>query len=53
MGFFNTTVGKINLFHDKCEYRSRCIGYKDNSYTCTETLDKDYCGLYKHFLQEA
>jgi len=29
------------------------LGIKDDSYTCTKTLDKNYCGIYNHFLQEA
>lgn len=53
MKFFNIAIGTTNLFHNKCEYRSRCAGYKDDSYTCTKTLDKNYCGIYNHFLQEA
>jgi len=52
MKFFNIDFGTTNLFHNKCEYRSRCVGYKDNSYTCTKTLDKNYCGIYNQFLQE-
>lgn len=52
MKFFNIAFGTTNLFHNKCEYRSRCVGYKDNSYTCTKTLDKNYCGIYNQFLQE-
>lgn len=53
MKIFNIVFGKKNLFDMKCEYTSKCTAYKDNSYTCTEALDKSYCGIYKLFLQEA
>jgi len=52
MKIFNIVSGVTNLFDKKCEYISRCAGYKDDSYTCTEALDKSYCGIYKDFLQE-
>jgi hypothetical protein len=46
-------LGITNLFDVKCEYTSRCAGYKNDSYTCTKALDKRYCGIYKLFLREA
>ena len=52
MQFFNLVFGAIHRFSIKCEYTSRCAGYKENSYTCTEALDKSYCGIYMDFLQE-
>lgn len=52
MKIFNTVFGKRNLFDMKCEYTSKCTAYKDDSYTCTEALDKRYCGIYKLFLRE-
>lgn len=53
MKFFNVVLWTTKLLDTKCEYTSKCIAYKDNSYTCTEALDKSYCGIYKLFLQES
>lgn len=30
-----------------CEYSSICEHYKEDSVTCTEELDKNYCGEFK------
>lgn len=35
---------------NKCEYKAKCAGYKENSETCTKALDKRYCGTYRQFL---
>ncbi|GEM_PF-6255321 len=53
MKIFNMVLGTTSLFDTKCEYISRCDGYRDDSYTCTEALDKNYCGTYKIFLADA
>lgn len=53
MKIFGMVLGITNLFDTKCEYTSKCTAYKDNSYTCTEALDKSYCGIYKLFLNDS
>ncbi len=40
---------KLVVLSLKCEYSSRCGGFKENSATCTAALDKTYCGIYKAF----
>ena len=37
---------KIFSRGNPCEYSEKCSGYRDDSFTCTEELDKGYCGLY-------
>ena len=32
-----------------CEYSKKCSGYQEDSHTCTEALDKSYCGMWKRF----
>lgn len=43
----------MGLFKTKCKYALKCDGYRDNSYTCTQELDKRYCGIYRLFVQNA
>jgi len=31
----------------KCRYRKQCSGYRDNSYTCNNSCDRNYCGIYR------
>lgn len=49
MKFLSGVFGTRNLFDTKCEYTSKCTAYREDSYTCTEALDKSYCGIYKLF----
>jgi hypothetical protein len=53
MKFFKMFFGKSDVFDTKCEYTSRCAAYKSDSHTCTDEVDKNYCGIYKQFLKEA
>ena len=52
MKLLKTVYGKIDIFNTKCEYRSICTMYKNDSYICTKEVDKSYCGIYKQFMQK-
>jgi len=38
----------MRIFSSKnpCVYAPECSGYREDSHTCTEELDKSYCGLF-------
>jgi len=42
---------QLGVITSKCEYATHCDYYRDNSETCTNALDKSYCGLYKGFVE--
>jgi hypothetical protein len=60
MGFFTKVVekmvfgkmvfGKIYTPDIECEYKSICSAYHNSSHTCTDAVDKSYCGIYNRFL---
>ena len=52
MKLFDTVFKKMELFDTKCEYRSICAMYKNDSYICTKEVDKSYCGVYKQFVKK-
>jgi hypothetical protein len=45
----NMVFGKT--FDTECEYKSMCSAYQNSSHTCTDAVDKNYCGIYKIFLK--
>lgn len=30
----------------QCEFAKKCEGHQEDLFTCTEALDKTYCGIY-------
>jgi hypothetical protein len=51
MKFFDTVFGKIYMSDIECEYKSICTAYKSDSHTCTQEVDKSFCGIYNRFSQ--
>ena len=40
----------FKLFSTSCKYRAVCNGYDSGSYACSRGKDKEYCGLYRRFV---
>lgn len=32
-----------------CKYHSKCADFRENSFTCTKSIDKTFCGIYNQF----
>jgi hypothetical protein len=38
--------------YTECEYKSVCSAHQNNSHTCTDAVEKSYCGIYNQFLKD-
>jgi len=41
----------VKTFGTECEYKSVCSAYHNSSHTCTDAVDKSFCGYYKLYLK--
>lgn len=37
----------------ECEYKSMCSAYQGSSSTCTDEVERSFCGFYKTFLKQS